>query len=136
MSPKVKKIIIAVTISVLFIAGLKLFSSFSSYDVTARGARDTKRIEDFQNFKMALMLYHAERNVYPKRLTDLMPRYLSEIPLDPREGELHRNPACELAIGENTFSYRYGLTESGGKFTLAACLEEGKILTISSNENE
>jgi len=134
MSPKLKKIIIAVTVVILSIAGWKLFSSFNSYDAAARGARDTKRIEDSRNFRMALMLYHAERNAYPNELTDLMPRYLSEIPLDPREGENHRNSACESVIGKSTFSYRYGLTESGGKFTLAVCLEEGKILITSSNE--
>lgn len=131
MDSMAQKIIIAVTIVVLLIAGWKFFSSFSSYNATARGARDTKRTEDFRNFRMALMLYHAERNAYPNELTDLMPRYLSEIPLDPREGENHRNSACGSAIGKSTFSYRYGLIESGKEFTLTSCLEEGKILTIS-----
>lgn len=136
MSPKLKKIIIAVTIVILSIAGWKLFSSHVSYETAEREARNTKRIEDFQNFRMALTLYYVEHNAYPNGLTDLMPRYLSEIPLDPREGELHKSSVCESATGENTFSYRYALVESRKRFTMATCLEKGKILTISSNENK
>jgi len=136
MSLKLKKIIIAITIVVLSIAGWKLFSSYISYDTAVCGARDAKRIEDFQNFRMALMIYHTEHNVYPNMLTDLMPRYLLEIPFDPLEGEPHKSSVCESVIKENTFSYRYKSVESGKGFTMMTCLEEGKILTISSNENE
>jgi hypothetical protein len=138
MSLKSKKIIVVVTIVVLSIVGWKFFSSYISisYNAAAYRARDVKRVEDFQNFRMALMIYYTEHNVYPNGLTDLMPRYLSEIPFDPREGELHKSSLCESVIKENTFSYRYELAESGEKFTITTCLEKGKILTISSNENE
>jgi len=137
MSSKSKKVIVAVTILTIFIsliAGWKLTSSHVIYIAAASGARDAKRIGDLQNFRMALMLYHAEHDAYPSRLTELVPRYLSEIPLDPLEGELHRNSACESAIGESSFSYRYALAESGNEFAMAACLEEGKTLTISPYE--
>ncbi|MBU4579713.1 hypothetical protein KKB43_01725 [Patescibacteria group bacterium] len=131
MNLKVKRIIIIIIVIALFFGTWKFFSYYNSYGTAVSTARDAKRVEDFQNLRLSLMLYFTEHNAYPQNLNGLLPRYLSEISQDPREGENHKNSACESAIGKNTFSYRYELAESGKKFTLTACLENGKILTIS-----
>jgi hypothetical protein len=133
---KVVIVVVIVIIIILLISGWKFFSSYIPYDVAKNRARDLKRIADLQNFRTALMLYHIEHKKYPNKLSDLVPRYLSEIPLDPREGEPHNNAVCESVIKKNTFSYYYEVLEAEKKFTMSACLEEGKILTISSKENE
>ncbi|MBI1754768.1 zinc ribbon domain-containing protein [Candidatus Azambacteria bacterium] len=127
-------VIILGLIIILLFFGWKSFSSYVSYNVAVHKAQDTKRIGDFQNLQLSLTLYYTEHGAYPQNLSELVPRYLSEVPLDPREGENHENSACESTIGKGTFSYRYKFTESGKKFTLSTCLEEGEVLAISPHE--
>lgn len=131
MNSKVKKIVAIIIVVTLFFSAWKFFSYYNSYGTAASVARDAKRVEDFQNFRLSLMLYFSEHNVYPQNLNELLPRYLSVISQDPREGENHGNSECESASGKNTFSYYYKLSDFGKKFTLTACFENGKILTIS-----
>ncbi|MFH0952526.1 MAG: hypothetical protein V1838_05120 [Patescibacteria group bacterium] len=60
----------------------------SGVDATnsVKKARDARRLSDIRNIRTALTVYVVENGVYPENLAELLPNYLSVMPVNPTPG--------------------------------------------------
>lgn len=92
---------ILVTIAIIAImaaVGLVMFSS------TQAKGRDSRRVQDLQQIQVTIEQYYQDNNYYPTDLSVLVPKYISRLPVDPK----------------NTGNFRYTYTPNcgiGGKCT-------------------
>jgi len=84
---------------------------------TARAkARDARRISDVRQVQLALQMYYDSTGSYPAALSDLVPTYISAVPLDP----------------DGASSYQYCVTSTYGyHLGTAAALEAANTALAS-----
>lgn len=112
---------------VISIVGLLLTAGLVSYRTVSQRSRDAKRKSDIEQIRSALEFFRSENGFYPAPAvnasvfgdaenldtdavaTDLVPKYISTIPKDPRDDEV--NPAYQYRfeatdlIGSNYYGY-------------------------------
>ena len=72
-------------------------------------ARDVERVQDIKDIQSGLSQYYSATNSYPVSLVELVPNYLTEIPMDPLDNQ-----------------YSYELTDNGQGYSLCLTYEAGE----------
>jgi prepilin-type N-terminal cleavage/methylation domain-containing protein len=102
------------------------------YGNTQAKGRDSKRQQDLSQIQASLEAYQADNNYYPLGMVNLVPKYLDEIPDDPKNSGIYvytyeKLPASCTNTG-TSFCTGYNLTAGSEQNT-------GKIYYASSGSN-
>ncbi len=95
--------ILVVTVLIGVLAALIVVS----YTYSLRNSRDARRKADLQNLQVALEAYKQAYGTYPPALSELLPDYINQQPLDPKTGA----------------GYTYEYNSATGTYTIEAALE-------------
>lgn len=70
---------------VIAIIGILSGIIIAGLDGARKSGRDAKRVADIKNIQVALQLYYGDQSIprYPLSLSQLVPLYLSSLPVDP-----------------------------------------------------
>lgn len=79
------------------------------YGEAQKGARDARRKQDLRSIQAALEIYYQKNYFYPTVLSDLLPTYINNVPLDP--------------INVAPYIYVYSYQSPGQCYALVAILE-------------
>ncbi len=76
---------------------------------------------NLRNLASALEQYRNESEIYPDKLSDLVPRFFSNVPVCP-------------AVGTDTYSAGYSLSDKKDEFTVACKGENHKVLGYGADQ--
>ncbi len=104
-------------ITVIAIIGVLSLIAIASYAGVRAKARDTKRISDISQIRVALAYYLDKNGAYPSSLGSISPTYIQSLPTDP----------FNKTTGTPAVNYTYGYALlSSGSYCLGATLENVK----------
>jgi len=84
---------------VIAIMGFLTAIIYSSFDLSKAQSRDQQRVSDISVIQLALEQFFNKNGVYPVSInsTDFVPKYLSDIPKDPKTGESYASNYLALS---------------------------------------
>src|SRR3989344_7036318 len=103
---------------VMSLIGILVAITTISFDNARQKSRDSRRKQDLQAIKSALILYYQDNKKFPATVSELMPTYTKQLPQDPLQ-----QAAGNDCAKTNVYCY---FLNADGTFVLWAQLENSK----------
>src|SRR3989344_1097570 len=111
--------IVAIILVGIAVIGILASIVLASLNSARMKSRDARRIAAIKQIEWALKLYYDAYSEFPASLSQLAPKYIPEVPIDP----------------SNRASYNYTNCNDGTKYHLGASLEEEKHFALSEDDD-